>query len=379
MNVSEIGEAVGTLELPVQLAEARSPRWKPRVTGLIKAGNVYGRYTIPQRDHRKRSGYQRELSTTRVNRLVKELREDRVDLPTSILVNLRTFDEDRNLVGLGDEIRLRLENGQELHVVDGQHRVAALAKLVEEDPAKWSDYEIAFVCMLGGNELEEMREFYVVNSTAKSVRTDLALDLLKQQAEADPVVSASLMESGQTWKVEGQTLAEELNSTPLWRGLIRFPGEPKGVTTISSASMVSSLKPLLSNPYFSQITTPNQLKVLAAYWSGIQMVIPEPFAKPGEYALHKGLGAMVMHSFLLSVLEHVRAMGRSVIETQPYADVLEPVLQEIEGDTTEGDMARGADFWRAGGEGSAGSYSSSAGRRVLTAKLRAGLPPIQVA
>jgi DGQHR domain-containing protein len=378
MSVSEIGAATGALEIPVQLAEARSLRWKSRVAGMIRAGDVYGRYTIPQRDHRRRSGYQRELSTARVNRLVKELREDRVDLPTSILVNLRTFDEDKNLVGRGNGLRLRLEDGQELHVVDGQHRVAALAKLVEEDPARWSDFEIAFVCMLGGNELEEMREFYVVNSTAKSVRTDLALDLLKQQAEADPVVSDSLLESGQSWKVEGQTLAEELNRTSLWRGLIRFPGEPKGVTTISSASMVSSLKPLLSNPYFSQITTPNQLKVLDAYWRGIQMVIPDPFAEPGEHALQKGLGAMVMHGFLVSVLEHIRAIGRSVIEPQPYADILADVLTDLEGDTTEGDVARGADFWRAGGEGAAGSYSSSAGRRVLTAKLRAGLPPIEV-
>jgi hypothetical protein len=34
--------------------------------------------------------------------------------------------------------------------------------------------------MIGAGELEEMRQFYVVNSTAKSVRTDLVLDLLKQ-------------------------------------------------------------------------------------------------------------------------------------------------------------------------------------------------------
>lgn len=378
MDVSQIGTAAGTLEIPVQLAEARSPRWKPKVAGMIKAGDLYGRYVIPQRDHRKKTGYQRELSTARVNRLVKDLREDRVDLPTSILVNLRAFDADENLVAHNGELRLRLGNGQELHVVDGQHRVAALAKLIEEDPGRWSDYEIAFVSMLDGDEHEEMREFYVVNSTAKSVRTDLALDLLKQQAEADPVISDSLIETGQGWKVKGQTLTEELNRASLWRGLIRFPGDPKGVTTIGSASMVSSLKPLLSNPYFGQITTHNQLKVLDAYWRGIQMVIPEPFVEPTDYALQKGLGAMVMHGFLVYVLENVNSRGDSVIEAQSYADVLEPVLQELEGDTTEGNVARGADFWRAGGEGAAGSYSSSAGRRVLTAKLKSGLPPIEV-
>ena len=84
-------------EIPVQYAPARSSKWKSKVSGMIPAEDIWIRYVIPQRDHRSRTGYQRELSTSRVNRLVKELREDRVDLPTSILVNLRNYDEDRDL------------------------------------------------------------------------------------------------------------------------------------------------------------------------------------------------------------------------------------------------------------------------------------------
>lgn len=364
-------------EIPVQYASARSSKWTPKVAGMIPASDVWSRYVIPQRDHRSRTGYQRELSTSRVNRLVKELREDRVDLPTSILVNLRNFDEDSNLHTRDGKLFFCL-NREQLHVVDGQHRIAALAKLVEEDPERWGNFEIPFVCMLGADELEEMREFYVVNSTAKSVRTDLALDLLKQQAESDPEIMDSLLESGQNWKVEGQTLAETLSRTSIWRGLIRFPGEAKGTTTIGSASMVSSLKPLLSNSYFSQITTQNQVKILDAYWRGIQIVIPEAFTDPSEYVLQKGIGAMAIHAFLPSVIEYVRSMGRSVIEPQPYADVLEDVLLNLEGDTSSGDPATGADFWLSGSEGAAGSYSSSAGRRVLAAKLKSLLPHIEV-
>lgn len=375
--MSEVQLKADVLEIPVQVADARSPRWKPKAVGMIEAGDLYNRYVIPQRDHRSRTGYQRELSTTRVNRLVKELREDRVDLPTSILVNLRNFDADRNLVSRDGQLYLLLGE-EKLHVVDGQHRVAALSKLIEEDPEKWNNFEIAFVSMLGAGEFDEMREFYVVNSTAKSVRTDLALDLLKQQAEADPVVADSLIESGQTWKVKGQTLAEELSRTTMWRGLIRFPGDPKGTTIIGSAAVVGSLKPLLSNPYFSQITIPNQVKVLDAYWKGVQRVMQDPFDEPSDYALQKALGTMVMHGLLVAVLEHIRAMGRSVIEPQPYGELLEPVLLGLEGDTPNGDVVRGPDFWRSGGDGAASSYSSSAGQRVLIAKLRALLPPIDV-
>jgi hypothetical protein len=80
----------------------------------------------------------------------------------------------------------------ELYVVDGQHRTAALCELVEEDPVAWSPFSLPFVCMSGASERQEMGQFYVVNSTAKSVRTDLAYDLLKQRAESDPGLARAL-------------------------------------------------------------------------------------------------------------------------------------------------------------------------------------------
>ena len=51
---------------------------------------------------------------------------------------------------------------------------------------RWGEILIPFVCMIGAGERQEMEQFYVVNSNAKSVRTDLAMDLLKQRAESDP-------------------------------------------------------------------------------------------------------------------------------------------------------------------------------------------------
>jgi hypothetical protein len=138
------------------------------------------------------------------------------------------------------------------------------------------------------------------------------------------------------------------------------------------------LKPLLVTPYFGSITTANQIKVLTAYWAGIQSVIPEVFTEPSEYVIQKSTGVQIMHGLLVSVLEYVRSTGRSVIESQPYRDAMQDALLELEGDTSNGDVVRGADFWLAGAEGAAGSYSSNAGRRVLTAKLRGALPAIEV-
>lgn len=118
---------------------------------------------------------------------------------------------------------------------------------------------------------------------------------------------------------------------------------------------------------------------------GIELIVNDTFAGLRRRGFRgpvrhpsAGTGVQIMHGLLVSVLEYIRSTGRSVIEPQPYCDALQEALLELEGDTSNGDVVRGADFWLAGGEGAAGSYSSNAGRRVLTAKLRGALPAIEV-
>jgi DGQHR domain-containing protein len=364
------------IEIPVTTTETHRKK-TPMALGVITAGVLADLHLVPRRDTRKKTGYQREVSPTRVNRLVRDLSENRVDLPTAVLLNLRTYKPGIHLVPR-DGREFFCPNAEKLHVVDGQHRVVALTRLVQMDSDRWSDYQIPFVCMLGADEREEMEQFYVVNSTAKSVRTDLALDLLKQRAESDPDVKESLIERSEFWKVKAQTLVEELSVTPIWRNRIRLPGDPKGDATITSSGMVASLRQLLGTPYFGSITTENQLRVLDGYWQGLREVISGAFDEPSQYVLQKATGVMVMHGLLVSLIEYVRSKGQSVIEPESYAEPLKGVLVELEGDTATGDIARGADFWRVGPDGAAGSFSSNAGRRVLLAKMRALLPPLDV-
>jgi hypothetical protein len=69
-----------------------------------------------------------------------------------------------------------------------------------------------------------MNQFYIVNSTSKSVRTDLALSLLKKRVDEDPTLREELQKRGREWQVDGQTLVERLtNESPVWRDRIRFP------------------------------------------------------------------------------------------------------------------------------------------------------------
>ena len=70
--------------------------------------------------------------------------------------------------------------------------------------------------------------------------------------------------------------------------------------------------------------------------------------------------------------------GQSVLDPEAYSEALSEALLNLEGDTAEGDVARGAEFWLAGVQGAAGSFSSNAGRRVLLARLRTELPEVEV-
>jgi hypothetical protein len=141
---------------------------------------------------------------------------------------------------------------------------------------------------------------------------------------------------------------------------------------------VSSLKQILATPYFEAISTENKVRILEAYWEGIAETIPEAFRDPTEYALQKSTGVMIMHGLLISVIELLRSKGMSVVEPDSYRTVLKKALSNLEGDTAEGDVARGADFWLSGVQGAAGSFSSNAGRRVLRARLKAELPAVEV-
>lgn len=371
-------DSQGSEELiPVTLR--RTTRHKrPQIVGVITADQLTRRYEIPRRDFQRKTGYQREVSNSRVNKMAGELRKKRVDLPTALLLNLREYDESVNLVNRNGTYFFD-PNDSQLFVVDGQHRVEALRQLVEENPDEWGSFEIAFTCMLGASEQEEMEEFYVVNSTAKSVRTDLALDLLKQRAEKDPSVMESLLERGEQWKVEAQAVSEEMARLPVWQGRIRFVGASKAATTIGTTAIVSSLNQPMANHYFSAIQRGHRLQILDAFWRAIKVILPEAFDDPTEFALQKTTGVQTLHRVLIPVLEILRSTGKSVIDPESYVAVLRDSLLELEGDTAAGGVAKGVEFWRSGPDGAAGSFSSNAGQRVLVARIKSGLPSPEVA
>tara|TARA_R100000365_G_C2733066_1_gene62934 strand:+ start:65 stop:1186 length:1122 start_codon:yes stop_codon:yes gene_type:complete len=355
------------------------------VTGSISVKDLSARAIIPYRDPIRKRGYQRRPQDARINKFALDIRKKNADVPTSLLMNIRagyklntTDSDDIRLI----DIYIDDNDETKFHIVDGQHRFLAFRKLYLEDSEKWGGTRLQFVLMLGADENKEMEQFYVVNTTAKSVRTDLALDLLKQRAENDPSIVDQLTERGQIWKVKAQSITEILQKeSRIWKGRIRLANQDKLDSILPAASFVASLKnALTSSPLFRKFEDEQAARVLESYWLGIRLALREPFDEdPNHYALQKGVGVTAMHELLPTVIEVVRARGGSVYDENDYANVMGPVLANLSGENIDGEPVNGSDFWlTAPRGGAAGSFSSSAGKRVLLAKLTALLPELDL-
>ena len=294
------------------------------IVGIIPAKILIMHHFVPHRNVLKNEGYQRNPTANRISKLANDLTANKVDLPTSVLLNIRGVKESDVLKKLhNDNYTLNLDpdkadDQHRLYVVDGQHRIRALDKAINDLGAELSNIKIPFVCMIGADETREMEQFHVVNSNAKSVPTDLALDLLKARFDQDPNFKSEILEKSLQWQVEAQRMTELLTTqNTIWKGKIRLPNATKGDTIVPSASFVRSLKPLLaSSTLFYGVRDINkQIQILDAYWKGINRVLPEAFEDPSKYSLQKGVGVDVMHSIFDSItLVHLNHLFSYLID-----------------------------------------------------------------
>jgi hypothetical protein len=137
--------------------------------------------------------------------------------------------------------------------------------------------------------------------------------------------------------------------------------------------MVTSLKKIIQSPFFGRLDNSKRSAVIDAYWQGIQQALPEAFEDAKEYSIQKGIGVSTMHEVLPEVIELVRNNGNSVTDPNAYTEIMEGALTALQGENQLGAPVQGSEFWRAGESGAAGSYSSGAGKRLLSVKLKSQL------
>ena len=269
-------------------------------------------------------------------------------------------------------------------IYDGQHREGGIRELVNRDE-NFGSFPVPLSITLGLTEQQEMREFYEVNTNAKSVKTDLAWELLRHMAKSDPELAEELELSGKDWTTRGIDVAKALDKMDgPWAGRIQSPNMKrtgKDGLVIAMAQFVQSIKPVLDMALFQKADADTIAQVLNAYWKGIALVLPEAFeanSSPKDWTLQKGTGSIPLHRALPRVVEVVRARGRRLADPNAYAEVMKP-LQGLQGEVADEEtgsakIVSGAEFWRAGSEGVAGIYSGEAGRKRLFLMIQALLP-----
>lgn len=359
------------MNLPVILLNTRRHR-RPQAQGAIPAGILHRQAVIPYRD-RHGNGYQHPVKPSTLTRLVQDLAAGKVDLPRPILLNVREIDLDQSLRRTRNGLTGTLNTDDLIfHVIDGQTRVEAIHKLMEADPDGWEEQLIPFGCLLGAPEREEVEYFYFTQM-AKGMPVDLAGEVLRRSGDQQLTLPST-----PRWQAAADSLTSSLARTDAWSGRIRFPGSPKGQTTIAEKAMSSSLRPLVRSQYFGGLRRADQLKVLTAYWKAISEILPGPFAAPADFALQKSIGVLALHTLAVEVIERVRSAGESPADSDAIRSVLEPILTALEGDSNRGPRVSGEEFWRSGPEGAAGAFSSDAGRRALASRLASALPRLSV-
>ena len=343
--------------------------------GVFKAADLINRCQIPQRDFATQKGYQRLPGNSRVNKLTRDLRKRNVDLPTALLLSVRDSNISPKLDSSGRYILSLPDDGDApFYVVDGQHRLEGLRKIIQEEGGGyWAEYQLPVVIFFGADEYLEMVQFHTVNSNAKSIPTDLALDLLKTRARIDDAFHQHLVDTKEGWKVITQELAEEISKRGIWSGRIRFPNQPKADTLISSNAFVSSLKRVVNQDNFASYLPKERVEIINAYWCGIAKALPGCFEDPDNHNIQKTVGINVFHNLLSTVLAWATRFGSPVTKPETYERILGTTLQQLSGLNPQGTDSVGSDFWKSGKGGASGAYSGYAGRNVLGETIKRDL------
>lgn len=376
-------------------------RGQPMLLAALQAGDAVRQVSIDVYSPETEEGYQRLGVPGRMRDVARYYR-DGGRMPNPLLVNIRkeNLDQVRVVITTGnlDDYNHAVESGGDwtgagyidlpsnlrLWGYDGQHRIGGVRELIDLDDG-FRGMPVPLSVTIGLNTNEEMNEFYEVNTNAKSVKTDLALEILRQRAQQDPDFAGKLVSQGKDWMTRGSEVARTLDVTQgPWSGHIQAPNEKKKKSdslTMAQAQFVQSLKPVLDMAMFKSADPGTIAQVLNAYWKGIARVLPEPFApgtSPKDWVIQKGPGAFTLHRAMPMVVEVVRARGKRLADVDAYADALQG-LTELTGEATDPNTQQpryvsGADFWRVGSQGVAGSYGGEAGRRHLFFMIQALLP-----
>lgn len=255
----------------------------------------------------KDQGYQRVPMEGRKRKIAKYLETySHPIIPNSILISSRD-----NIL----EFKPKTGNFGELTVepypcfiVDGQTRVEGFKHAKKEFKLNIDEFEMPVIFLSGYPLIEELEQFFILNSSQKRVSTDLAQRLKLELAKNDQKKFEDLG-VGEMWELKALKLIDLLNQkndSLVWNGRIRLPNTQKSpINIINQNSFIKSLRPLYKGGVFENIKLDSAYEMLKNYWEALRFIYVDAFSKPKEYVIQKTPGVFSLHDLANLVFKNI--------------------------------------------------------------------------
>lgn len=278
-----------------------------------KASVIYDALAINRRIPDKDEGYQRVLSSSRVQAITKYIRQNRT-IPGAIIVSLDQAEFDKK------KKELTIPAGTNVGwIIDGQHRLAGAAMAAREG----IDIEFAVVAFIGLTDNNQIEQFVTINREGKNVPTSLYLDLLHHLPHKRP---------GDIAKERATDLATQLRKdeeSPFYERIV-VTTPPSSGQTISLTNFVRkiSIHVAPDRGILNAYTELEQVRIIANYFQGLRQVFPKEFdAKNSMFFKTLGFGALwnVFPSFFSLTLRLQKGFT-----VKDVATVLRPIQNAVD-------------------------------------------------
>ena len=316
--------------------------------GRIRVGDLISRYKIDHYDKAKSpKGYQRLPEKKRCISFANFIKAQHdagapLMFPTSILASTRN----KMKVTLGADgvtMTAELKAGESLYIVDGQHRTEAFKHAVQNlGLGELEDFELPIVVIEGMELEDEVKQFLAINTNMKTVKVDLANQLLINLGVKVPEKKKIAILAT---KITNH-LYEGDYASP-WMGKLR----PANAVSDPSAywntvlSFHNSLKPILRYDSLDGLGEKKIAEQLGAFWSAVSDLMPEAFSeKHSKYLVTKNNGFVSLHRVFAKVYSYLY-FEKEIRhpKTKDYKKVL----------ALAADTVFDADYWLRGEDGAA--------------------------
>ncbi|MBU0612973.1 DGQHR domain-containing protein [Patescibacteria group bacterium] len=256
----------------------------------------------------KEQGYQRKPTESRRRKIAQYIEKSKNPIfPTNLLINSNTK---LNFISQGNSDFGTLELARyPLWIVDGQTRIEGFRYAVDELKLdKILEYDMPVTILSNNPKIDELQQFFILNSTQKRVSTDLAQRLKLELAKDDPNEYKNLG-IGDEWELKALKVVDLLNTkgeSP-WNDKVRLPNTQKSpVNIISQNSLVKSFRPLYRDTGMLKLAgiekPDDSYEVIRDYWLALKELFPDAFEVAKDYVIQKTPGVFSLHALANTVL-----------------------------------------------------------------------------